>query len=550
MPRILTLAFTLLLLLPAAAQAGTYKVYTCSVAGKVWPNSAWKATHQSGVNVDASCGGGLIALRAPAGARMTNNTWAALTFTSPADTTITDFALTRQIAYTNPIAKDTHRYYVLYTLGGTHFAGAGNFHNPTRDRLNTQRHWYGHPESNVAIGRGTVTKSTFPALASYAGDANKLLLRVGCYNRGTPCSVASGGAVANILHGAEVTVNDPKPPTVTVEASGLLAGGSRHGSDPVTLTATDNAGIRRVELIDASNPAAPVVVGSEDYADVRTRLNRTCEYSRPVPCPALNRETITATSLQPGPRTLFVRVTDAGGNVVNRGPYSLYVVTPSDRGEPNGSNATDSGTLQLRWTTGGNKRRTLSYGRKAGIRGRLLNAQGTPITNAKVQLLTRDLREGANLVARKTLTTNSNGEFRTTVAATASRLLHFAWLAREHDVRFAANGYLTLKARAHGRLRTSTRRPRVGRSFTISGKLSGVSRGDVPVIVQGRARGAKRYSTFADTTTSRNGRFKVRYRFRDRGSRGRTFVFRARIRTGPRFPYETGYTRTVTVRVR
>ena len=87
-------------------------------------------------------------------------------------------------------------------------------------------------------------------------------------------------------------------------------------------------------------------------------------------------------------------------------------------------------------------------------------------------------------------------------------------------------------------------------SFTISGQLRGVSRGGVPVVVQGRARGSKRYETFADTTTSSSGRFKVRYRFRSSGSRGRSFVFRARIRPASRFPYETGYSQTVTVRVK
>ena len=64
------------------------------------------------------------------------------------------------------------------------------------------------------------------------------------------------------------------------------------------------------------------------------------------------------------------------------------------------------------------------------------------------------------------------------------------------------------------------------------------------VIVQGRPSGSRRYSTFADTTSSSTGTFRVRYRFRDRASRGRRFVFRARIRP----PYETGYSRTVTVR--
>ena len=117
-------------------------------------------------------------------------------------------------------------------------------------------------------------------------------------------------------------------------------------------------------------------------------------------------------------------------------------------------------------------------------------------------------------------------------------------------MRFGANGYLTLQARASGVLSVSTRRPRVGRTLTITGKLRGVSRGGVPIVVQGRAGGSRRYDTFADTTTSSSGRFRVRYRFRSSASRGRSFVFRARIRPAPRFPYETGYSKTVTVRVR
>jgi hypothetical protein len=56
--------------------------------------------------------------------------------------------------------------------------------------------------------------------------------------------------------------------------------------------------------------------------------------------------------------------------------------------------------------------------------------------------------------------------------------------------------------------------------------------------------------TFADTTSSRTGRFKVRYRFRDSASRRHRFVFRARIRPAARFPYDHGLLATVTVRVR
>ena len=197
-----------------------------------------------------------------------------------------------------------------------------------------------------------------------------LHLRVGCFNRGTPCSVAAGGGITHILHGADVTINDPTPPSVTVEASGLLAGGPRSGSDPVTVTASDGAGIRKVELIDTTNPLAPAVVGVEDYAQVRTGANRICDFSLPAPCPGLSRETLQAASLPAGQRSVTVRVTDTGGNVVDRGPYPVFAVTPSDRGAANGSNATDSGKLTVIWTKGRHsKRRTLGYGAKAGVRG-------------------------------------------------------------------------------------------------------------------------------------------------------------------------------------
>src|SRR4249919_534138 len=103
-----------LLAAPAAARAGTYHVYTCAAGGKVYPNGAWKATAVPGVVEDSTCAGNSIALTVPAGARMANDTSAALTFTSPASTTIADFALTRQIAYTNPVAEKTHKYFLFY----------------------------------------------------------------------------------------------------------------------------------------------------------------------------------------------------------------------------------------------------------------------------------------------------------------------------------------------------------------------------------------------------------------------------------------------------
>jgi hypothetical protein len=105
------------------------------------------------------------------------------------------------------------------------FAGAGDYEDATRNRLNAQRSWYGYPANEAHLARGTVTRASFPALAAYRNDSRQLLLRVGCYRRNTaPCEVGPGGRVYNVFYGAWVTVSDPTPPaSFTVEASGLMA---------------------------------------------------------------------------------------------------------------------------------------------------------------------------------------------------------------------------------------------------------------------------------------------------------------------------------------
>lgn len=540
-------ALALALLLPAAAQAGSYHVYTCSAAGKVWPNNAWATVARAPVTVDNSCAGNAIALGVHTTAQMTNNTSAGLVFTSPAGTTIGDFTLARQVDYVNVAPAGTHQFFVYYALGSTVFAGAGDYADATRNALNKQKQWYGYPAGAAHVARSTVTKASFPALATYNGSANTLSLRVGCYNRGTPCALTAGNGIDHTLLGSDVTVNDPTPPDVAVEASGLLAGGERSGSDPVTLSATDATGIRRVDLIDVGSQK---VVGSEDYITGRTEANRLCDFSLPAPCPQLSGETVRPTTLTAGVHQLIVRVTDTGGNITDRGPYPLFARTPSDRGAQNGTNVTDTGTMNLLFTNTKKPRQTASYGKHVKIRGKLVNASRIGIGNARVELLTRDLRRDSRVVLRQVLTTRADGSFSATVAATASRLIQVAWHAYANDASYSANGYLTLRARASASLDVSTHRPRVGRRMTVGGRIHGVGRKGVVVILQGKPRGAKRYTTFADTTASSHGAFKVHYRFRDSGSRGRRFQFRARIRPVEGFPYETGYSGTETVRVR
>ena len=527
MKRIAVLAA--LLLFPATAHAGTYHVYACGA----YANNSWTASAAGGLSVDTSCAGGTIGVAVAPAATTPNGAQGGLIFHSPAGTNVAAFTLSRQLDYVPNPPKDTHRHYAIYALGGTVFAGAGYYADATRNPLNAQHQWYGYPGSAAHTGRQTVVRATFPALAG-APASNALGLLVGCLKTSNNCS---GSTINHRIYSADVLVNDPTAPALTVEASGLLAGGQRDGSDAVTVTASDASGIRRVELVDS----VAGVVGSSDSA---------CNYSKPAPCPNISRKAVRPTALPAGSRSVTVRVYDTSGNVTARGPFPVNAITPSNRGAFNGTNATDSGSLQLAFSHSKASHRTVSYGQQIAIGGRLRNSNGTPVSNAQIEVLTRDLRRGADTIVRHSLTTRSDGSFNYRAPASASRLLQFAWRAHVNDTRFTTSAYLTLNVRAAASLHTSTRKPRVGQRIAISGRMQGVEREGVTIIVQGRARGSRHWETFADTSATRAGIFKVHYRFRSSGSRGKRFEFRARIRPGATAPYETGYSKVVTVRVR
>jgi hypothetical protein len=539
------------------ARAGLYTVYACNAAGRDWDNRSWELTAPvGGIVADQDCAGdNNIGLNGNPGGRTADGEQASLQFLTPAGTTIADFRLTKRIIFRNPTQDGTHRYHVITALGGTAIEGAGNYPEGTRDKLNAQGRWYGYPEGNADTGIVTVSRASFPALAAYNGGARSLTVRIGCTRRGTPCSSTGAAHIANNIRGAEVVVNDPAAPAdLTVDASGLLRGGQVSGSDPVRVKVTDPSGIRRVEIVDATG--APTVVGAEDYdtdsGGVQTDRGASCNFRFASPCPQLGYgETLRATSLQAGRRKLLVRAYDAGGNVVERGPYEGEVVSPSDRGALNGGNATEGGTISARFTRGSSRtRRTIGYLSKADVAGQLLNDAGQPITNARVAVLTRDIDDD-DAKLRTYVTTDGEGRFSYRATAYASRLYQFAWTSHVNDVRFAANGYVTLLARATASIRPRPHSVRVGQRVTLTGRLAGKRpRRSVDIVAQGRPGKRGRFRTFADGTIGRDGRFRVSYRFRDPSSRGRTFQFRIKIERDSGFAYWGGYSRVARVKVR
>jgi hypothetical protein len=535
------------------AHAGTYVVDACTVGGVNYDNRSWTQDGPAapGIAADLSCAkaGDPIGLTVAAGATTPDNTYQRLIFDAPKGATISDFRLDRRFTFVNPEGDGTHRYYAYYAFAGEPIGGSGNYLDGTRDRLHAVGSWYGYPAANADLGRGTVGPADFPILRSISTPPTRLLLRVGCVQRGTPCHVNAGGGISNQLFGAQVTISDPTAPALTVAASGLLAGGQRSGSDPVTVTATDNSGIRRVDLIDVTGGGA-IPVGSEDYAAAAktgTDKGRTCSPRDVHQCPDLSGETIRPTSLTVGRRDLVVRVTDTAGNTAQQGPYQVDVGTPSDRGVANGSGASETGTLSARFATGG-ARRTVDYGLRPTVEGRLVNASGDPVSGAELVVLTRDAGSD-QFTTRGRLRTNADGEYAFKARSAASRLIQVAWRSHVNDVRFTENAYVSMRVRAHASLHAPSS-VRVGHRFALTGTLSGVKPpGGVHVVAQGAGPG-RGYATFADGRAGRSGRFTLHYRFQSAASRGHTFKLRVKLLARPGWPYEDGLTRTVRVRVR
>ena len=122
----------------------------------------------------------------------------------------------------------------------------------------------------------------------------------------------------------------------------------------------------------------------EDYAaGARTDAGATCSFRLRRACPNLKNETLHPTALPAGRRTLKVRIVDAGGNVLEQGPYAVDVKTPSDRGPRNGADATDDAGLTAHFTGTTKVRRTVGYRARVRISGRLLNSAGRPIARRR-----------------------------------------------------------------------------------------------------------------------------------------------------------------------
>ncbi len=539
MRRSLTLLLAVAAALAAAApaSAGTYEVRTCQTGYGHYLNKAWGFTVPStNWGTEQTC----PADRQQLVALMLGNTStppyqkAAMTLRAPAGATIRDFTINRQVYYYNPIidGSGTAPPYILYSWDGLAYAGAGEYDAATRDAINATGHWYGYPSGAADTTAQVLTRASFGRLNG-AADATSLTIEVGCW--ATPCSLRSDGNVWTALYGARVTISDETKPAVRLASGeGLLAPGSRGGDEGIRVSGEDNVGIRKMELIDLTDPANSRIVGRRDVA---------CDFAHPAPCDNLRGATLAPSERLPsGTRTLAVRVTDTAGNATTTAPFGTLVGGPL-----NGTNASATGTLRTVFTRGGKTRRTVKAGGQPAVSVSLRDTAGRPIGGARVQLRAKPLRTGARFRSAGELRTDANGRARYLFPRGSSRELRFEYRTRVDDPSPALRSRVRLGVRPRVTLSVRPRRVGLGGTIRLRGRVRSRPRprpGKV-VVLQAFDRGAWR--PLATTRSGKGGRFSRRYTF-TRAS-GRTFRFRARLPREGAYPYSTGNSRTVRVRV-
>jgi hypothetical protein len=582
---------------PGAA-AQTYEVYSCWAGSGTYLNpnassAAWvlddaRGTKGSGVSYYRAfdeCGatdGGMGAMSIP-GSEAPDDVYAEARFNSPDGTRIQRVQLWR-FAYTYGAGSGTsaQRGYVFDLADGVTF-GRGDVFPGTGDASAGSGDATAHgivPANYLDVGLADVQPMDFS-------------VRVGCSR--APCPTAghvpgnptAADTLARIF-GAVVTLRDNTKPSLWVERVGLLADGSHAGVEAVTIkVATDISGIKRVAVF-ADSSAHPVGLADfeRDQNHCSWWLRRPCQPVKAFQIPVDTR------AVPDGRRTFTVRAYDAAGNTDDHTRTDILVANGGSgrrpaggggsggestggglgsrgstgnrgsgggpdvageftaRGPVNGVRGSERAKIFAAFVRNGGSRVRVAFGSRPRIRGRLLDRQGRPIANAQIVIEGRLAGSRGRWTDLGSVRTRRSGRFVFRLPRDATSLeLRVVYRSHLGQRTITASRKLVLKVSAGVKLTAAPRALRNGQAVTFTGTLRG---GPVPragKLVDLQVRIGRVWRTFATTRADRDGRFRYRYRFR-RTFRSVTYRFRAVSRYELGYPYSSGASRVVRVRVR
>jgi hypothetical protein len=426
-------------------------------------------------------------------------------------------------------------------------APAGTFitGGSTLSRLSTDAGHHGFVAVSADSGQSVAYQTQNDNIGHTAGPPGGnwrfLVVRLECTapNDGNRCVGAGSGALAAIKQ-VRITLADVSPPAVSIGGS-MFAGGVLRGPQTIDVSAGDQgAGLQRV-VVSVNGQDA----GGDDLSGSCNPLPGNLT-ARMAPCPSGLSKTYTFDTakapFQQGVNSISVCAYDY---FQTQSPNSdcesrEVVVDNLCPGSGIGGGA--------RVTAGfgnGQTVRTLSFRKKALIRGRLFDQAGSPVAGATVCITGNTNLPGRPPHLIGTATTNDQGGWSFKLKHGPSRLLRVAYRFGA----FQTSADLQLSMRARSTLHLSRHRTCVGKRIWFSGGLAGPLNARKVVLIRGTIPGSKRVFLIRRAKTDPEGHFRVAYAFAP-VARLTRFAFWALVPEQDNYPYVRGRSVVRYIRVR
>lgn len=248
-----------------------------------------------------------------------------------------------------------------------------------------------------------------------------------------------------------------------------------------------------------------------------------------------------------------------GLSVPQRGDYRLRIWLQDEAGNVDPRTASNSVRLRFDDRTptridaailddrgDGAEHRTVEFGERPVVTGRLADRNGSLLKGARVRVLSRPRGAASPFAEAGSATSDGSGRFEYRVRRGSSRTLRFTYGGSSRHR--PATAQVRVGVRAKSTMAASRRTARNGDRVRFSGRLLGrpfPSRGK---LIELQAFYRDRWRAFAVTRAGQDGQWAYDYRFG--GTRGVVvYRFRAVIRREADYPYESGRSRAVKVTV-
>lgn len=375
------------------------------------------------------------------------------------------------------------------------------------------------------------------------------------------CPAGSEHATIEIYR-SEIVLADNTPPTAGTATGSAVTSPTWQGTMTFAFPAADDGGgvYQAVLEVDGATVLASAIDDWAGRCVDTTPGDRVFRYPQPCLTSVDALVPVDANALPVGDHDVTLRISDAAGNLRTVYAARKTIVAPgraigpgsalAERGASNGDNASDAVRLAAHWTHTERSTLTGPFGRRQVIRGRLTDANGVGVRNARIELLAAIEHRSGTPIDKGGARTRGDGRFTVILPRDASsRTLALRYRSHANDTVAAAERLLALKVRAGVSLGVKPRVATRGETVRLGGRLNGrpLPQGGKVIEMQARSPG-QGWITFRTVRTGRRGRFGTSYTFRRSGPA--LYEMRARARATDDYPFATGFSRVVRIRVR